>query len=217
MKINETRNSLRLMGDKDEVLAPMSVTKETFLQEILDAVSRVHPGHPLVNGIKLRSGSEDSSLSFPWHIQSNNGRINGALPFSDEETFLLEIAGTWLSCTHHGSILSSVDRINDIPRYLAELGVDYLIPYLPITEKTGAFVFNAELSTKSIIRVVEVYEGMRGTEWRVPRAQLALRLDDDLAAGLIDDVAVVNFVVPFAETARIEAGRGRFELPRADD
>ena len=210
MKINETRNALRLMGDKDEVPAPVSGTEETFLQEILNVVSPVHLVHPLVNGIKHRSGSEDSSLSFPEHIQSSNGRI-------EEKTFLLEIAGTWLSCTHHGRILSSVERINDIPRYLAALGVDRLIPYLLITEKTGAFVFDVELSTKSIIRVVEVYEGMRGTEWRVPHAQLALRLDDDLAAGLIDDVAVVNFVVPFAETARIEAGRGRFELPRADD
>lgn len=214
MKINETRDALTLMGDKDEVLAFMSGTEETSLQEIHAWVSRVRPGHPLVNGIKLRSGSEDSSLSFPWHIQSNNGRINGALPFSEEETFLLEIAGTWLSCTHHGSILSSVDRINDIPRYLAELGVDYLIPYLLITEKTGAFVFDAELSTKGIIRVVEVYEGMPGTEWRVRHAQFAMQIDDDLDTGLFDNVAVTNFVVPFAETLIAEVQRGDFALPR---
>ena len=218
MKINETRDAHTLMGTKDEVHTLTFGTAEASLQEILASVSRIHPEHPLVNGIKLRSGSEDSVLSFPWHLQSSTGWINGVPLSSEEEAFLLEIVGTWLSCTHHGNILSRVDRINDVPRYLTELGVGYLIPYLLITEKTGAFVFNADLGTKSDVRVVELYQGLQGTEWRVPHAQLALQLDDELAPGLIvDNVAVVDFVVPFAKTALAEVRRGRFELPRDDD
>ena len=117
-------------------------------------------------------------------------------------------------CSHKGTITSHVERINDVSDCLTQLGVDYLIPYLLITEKTGAFVFNAELSTKSIIRVVEVYEGMPGTEWRVRHAQFAMQIDDDLDTGLFDNVAVTNFVVPFAETLIAEVQRGDFALPR---
>lgn len=207
MKINETRNALTLM----------SGTEEVSLQENLAWAPLIHPEDPLEHGIKLRSGREYPSLSFPGHPQSSTGRINGAPLSSEDEAFLQEIVDTWLCCTHHGNILSRVDLINDVPRYLAELGVGHLIPYLLITEKTGAFVFNADLGKKNVVRIVEIYQGRRATEWRVPHAQFALRLDDDLEAGLIDDVAVVDFVVPFAKTALAEVGRGRFELPRAID
>ena len=128
--------------------------------------------------------------------------------------FYEKVVNAARDCSHKGTITSHVERINDVSDYLTQLEVDYLIPYLLITEKTGAFVFDAELSTKSIIRVVEVYEGMRGTEWRVRHAQFAMQIDDDLNTGLFDNVAVTNFVVPFAGTLIAEVQRGDFALPR---
>ena len=66
---------------------------------------------------------------------------------------------------------------------------------------------------KTTIQVVEIYEGLQGTEWRVRQAQFAMQIDDALAAGLLYGVAVTNFV-PFAWTLIAEVQRGDFALPR---
>ena len=42
-------------------------------------------------------------------------------------------------CNHFGVITSYVDRINDVPIYLARFGVIDLTPYLRIDEKMKAF------------------------------------------------------------------------------
>ena len=126
-----------------------------------------------------------------------------------------KVASAATDCPHKGTIMSYVERINDVPSRLAQLGVDYLIPYLLITEKTGAFVYEADLKgQKTTIQVVEIYEGLQGTEWRVRHAQLAMQIDDELVDGLSDGVAVTKFVVPFAWTLIAEVQRGDFALPR---
>lgn len=207
------------MNERREALTFLTRGKEASFQELIATWVFGNREHLLLSVERINGAQQmpEEKTFFP-KPEGDLGRSHADAPqTAEEKAFLQEIADTWLSCTHQGNILSRVDRINDVPRYLTELGVDHLIPYLLITEKTGAFVFNADLGTKSDVRVVELYQGLQGTEWRVPHAQLALRLDDDLEAGLIDDVAVVDFVVPFAETARIEARRGRFELPRDDD
>ncbi len=131
-----------------------------------------------------------------------------------------QLVDAWRQCTHfEGTIVSNVDRINNVPNQLTELGVDYLIPHLLVNEKLQAFVFKAQLGMKDIIQVVEIYHDMhpRGTEWRVPQAQFALRLDEDLAAGVSDGVVVTDFVAPFGQTATLEIERGCFMLPKLHD
>ena len=78
---------------------------------------------------------------------------------STEDMELYEkVACAARSCLHKGTIVSRVERINDVPSHLAQLGVDYLIPYLLITEKTGAFVYEADLKgRRTTIQVVEIY------------------------------------------------------------
>ena len=111
-------------------------------------------------------------------------------------------------CNHFGVITSYVDRINDVPIYLARFGVIDLIPYLRIDEKMKAFLYKASLlDRKRPIRVVEIYydRNLHGTEWRKRAAQFALWLDDDLADGLDDDVVITDFVIPVGRTA-VEEG-----------
>jgi len=122
---------------------------------------------------------------------------------SDQLRTYRQLATAWASCTHFGTISSGVDRINDVPSHLVKLGVTDLIPYLLINENLKGFVYKADLDRKNLIHIVEIYHDMRphGTEWRERNAQFALWLDRDLVDGLDDDVAVTNFVIPFAKTA----------------
>lgn len=141
-------------------------------------------------------------------------KIINPVPIENLE-FYEKVNNAARDCSHKGTITSHVERINDVPDYLTQLGVDRLIPYLPITEKTGAFVFKADLGTQSVVQVVEIYhQGMPGTEWRGRHAQFAMQIDNDLDIGLFDNVAVTNFVVPFAGTLIAEVQRGDFALPR---
>ena len=121
----------------------------------------------------------------------------------DQRRNYMKYVAAWINCTHFGIISSRVDRINDVLNYLVRLGVADLIPYLLINEKTNAFVYEADLERKNIIKVVEIYQDWnpRSIEWRKRNAQFALQLDDDLIDGLDDDVAVTQLVVPFGETA----------------
>ena len=113
------------------------------------------------------------------------------------------LAANWKNCNHFGTITSSVERVNDVPKHLTELRVEDLIPFLWITEKTNAFIYSADLGRKNSTHIIEIYSALRprATEWRKRHAQFALQLDDDLIDGLDDDVAVTQLVVPFGETA----------------
>ena len=209
MRTNERREALTFLTRGEEASFQEVIATWVFgnREHLPLSVERINGAQPIPE--------EKTFLPKP---DCDLGRSHAEAPqTAEEKAFLQEIADTWLCCTHNGNILSCVDLINDVPRYLAELGVGSLIPYLLITEKTGAFVFTADLGKKNVVRIVEIYQGRRATEWRVPHAQFALRLDADLEAGLNNDVAVVDFVVPFAKTALAEVGRGRFELPRAID
>ena len=109
-------------------------------------------------------------------------------------------------CNHFGVITSYVDRINDVPIYLARFGVIELIPYLRIDEKMKAFLYKANLlDRKRPIRVVEIYYDWspHSIEWRKRGAQFALWIDDDLVDGLDDDVAITDTDsgLPIARTA----------------
>jgi len=111
-------------------------------------------------------------------------------------------------CNHFGVITSAVDRINDVPIYLERFGVIDLIYYLRIDNKMKAFLYNANLlGRKRPVRVVEIYYDWypHGIEWRRRGAQFALWLDDDLADGLDDDVAVTYSVIPVGRSA-VEGG-----------
>lgn len=116
------------------------------------------------------------------------------------------LVASWNDCTHFGTISSGVDRINDVPSHLANLGVTDLIFYLWINERLKGFVYKANLSWKNPIHVVETYHDLcpRSTEWREQDACLALQLDADLADGLDEGIVVTDFVVPFYETAHRE-------------
>ena len=112
-------------------------------------------------------------------------------------------------CNHFGVITSYVERINDVPIYLERFGVIDLIPYLWINEKMKAFLYQANLlDRKGAIRVVEIYYDWypHGTEWRKRGAQFALWLDNDLADGLDDNVAVTDSVTPVGRSS-VEEGR----------
>ena len=114
------------------------------------------------------------------------------------------LASDWKICNYFGIIISSVARINDVDNYLTKLGVDDLLPYVLINEKTKAFVYTADIGRKSLVKVVEIYHDWNphSTEWRKRHAQFALQLDDDLMSGLdYDNVAVPELVVPFGESA----------------
>ena len=132
--------------------------------------------------------------------------MRSPMTFNQRRTYM-EFVAAWNDCTHFGIITSRVDRINDVINYLVRLEVVDLIPYLPINEKTNAFIYKADLGRKKLIQIVEIYHDTypRATEWREPYAEIALRLDDDLIDGLDDGVAVPDFVVPFARTAQEEA------------
>ena len=128
------------------------------------------------------------------------------MTFNQYRTYMKFVA-CWNDCTHFGIIVSRVDRTNDVGNYLIGLGIVDLIPYLRIDEKTNAFIYKADLGRKNPIQVVEIYQDSRprATEWRERHAQFALRLDVDLTDGLDDGVAVTDFVVPFLQTAQVEA------------
>ena len=114
------------------------------------------------------------------------------------------LAANWKNCNHFGNITSSVERVNDVPNHLTKLGVEYLIPFLWIDEKTNAFIYHADLGRKNSAHIIEIYYALRpqAIEWRKQDAQFALQLDDDLIDGLdYDGVAVTQLVVPFGETA----------------
>ena len=111
-------------------------------------------------------------------------------------------------CNHFGVIISFVDRINDVPIYLARFGVTDLIPYLRVDEKMKAFLYEANLLwRKRPIRVVEIYYDWspHGTEWRKRGSQFALRVDSDLVDGLDDDIAITDFVIPVGRSV-VEEG-----------
>ena len=120
----------------------------------------------------------------------------------------MEFVAAWRECTHFGTIISRVDRKNDVLNYLMELMMADLIPYLLINEKTNAFIYKADLGRKMPIQVVEIYHAARprSTEWRERYAQIALKIDEDLIYGLNGNVAVTDFVVPFLDTALEEVG-----------
>ena len=128
------------------------------------------------------------------------------MTFDQYRTYMKYVA-RWNDCTHFGTIISRIDRINDVPNFLEGLEVAELIPYLLINEKTNAFIYKIDLGRKYPIRTVEIYHDTRprATEWRKPNAEIALRLDEDLVAGLDAGVAVPDFVVPFTNTALAEA------------
>ena len=134
----------------------------------------------------------------------------------------------WSRCNFLGTICSVANRTNDVPQYLAKLGVASLLQYLwidekmqafvyqvnfgnfweknpnlRIDEKTQAFVYRANFGVKNPIRIVEIYYDLRprATDWRVRHAQVALYLDRDLEDGLEEGVVVTDFAVPFAKTA----------------
>ena len=113
----------------------------------------------------------------------------------------------WKLCNFFGIIISVADRINDVPNYLIKLGVDYLIPYIWVDEKTNAFVYKANLGMKNGIIVVEIYHNLRPQpiEWRLSKAQLALKIEDDLIYGLDEGVVITEFTVPFLNSALDEA------------
>ena len=125
-----------------------------------------------------------------------------SMTFDQYRTYM-KLVSRWNNCTHFGIIVSRVDRINDVINYLVGLGVDDLIPYLLINEKTNAFIYEADLGRKNPIKVVEIYYDWNphSTEWRKREAQLALHLNEDLINGLDNGVAVPKFVIPFASTA----------------
>ena len=118
----------------------------------------------------------------------------------------MKLIARWNNCTHFGVITSCVDRTNNVSNCLIRLGVPELIPYLLINEKTNAFIYKANLGRKNSIQIVEIYHDWcpRATEWREPHAEIVMRIDDDLIDGLDDDVAIPEFVLPFANTAMQE-------------
>ena len=109
----------------------------------------------------------------------------------------------WELCNFFGIIISVADRINDVPNYLTKLGVDYLMPYIFLNEKTNAFVYKANLGMKNGIIVVEIYHNLRPQpiEWRLSEAQLALKIGDNLMYGLDEGVAITELAVPFLNSA----------------
>lgn len=118
----------------------------------------------------------------------------------------MKLIDHWNNCTHFGIVISRVDRMNDIPNYLVKLGVSDLIRYLLVNEKMNAFVYMVDLGRKNPVQVLEIYHDMRlrATEWRERRAEIAMRIDDDLVDGLDDGIAIPEFVVPFVTTAMRE-------------
>ena len=132
--------------------------------------------------------------------------MDTVMTFNQHKAYM-EFVYHWNDCTHFGTIVSRVDRTNDVRTYLRRFGVPDLIPYLWIDEKTNAFIYRVNLGWKNPICVVEIYRDMRprATEWRERHAQIALRLHVDLMDGLDDGVAIPDFVVPFLETAKNEA------------
>ena len=115
-----------------------------------------------------------------------------------------KFAADWQDCTHFGTIVSFVERTNDVPKHLAKLGVEYLIDLLLINEKTNAFVYYADLGRKNLTNIVEIYYDLRprSVEWRKQGAQLALQLGDDLSNGFYyENVIITEFVVAYLKTA----------------
>ena len=115
-----------------------------------------------------------------------------------------EMVAVWKDCTHYGYITSSVKRTNDVPKHLAKLGVDYLIDFILVNEKTNAFIYCADLGRKNLINIVEIYYDLfpHTVEWRKQGAQLALQLDDDLYNGFCyENVIITEFVVAYLQTA----------------
>ena len=113
----------------------------------------------------------------------------------------------WKDCTHFGYITSSVKRINDVPMHLVKLGVEYLIDFLLIDEKTNAFIYRADLGLKNLTDIVEIYndKSPRTVEWRKQGAQLALQLDDDLYNGFYyENVIITEIVIAYLQTAMDE-------------
>ena len=135
----------------------------------------------------------------------------------------------WGRCNFFGEICSVADRTNDVPNRLIKLGVDYLKDFLFIDHNTQAFFYTAYLEEirsidvegdeinhafgtlylekKRPVHVVEIYYDLRprSIEWRKQGAQFTLELDEDIIYGLEDDdVAVTEFVYPFAKTALAE-------------
>ena len=110
----------------------------------------------------------------------------------------------WKDCTHFGTVVSFVKRTNDVPKHLAKLGVEYLIDFLLINEKTNAFIYSADLGRKNLTNIVEIYYDLRprSVEWRKQGAQLALQLGDDLSNGFYyENVIITEFVVAYLKTA----------------
>ncbi len=115
-----------------------------------------------------------------------------------------EMVADWKDCTHFGTVVSFVKRTNDVPKHLAKLGVEYLIDFLLINEKTNAFIYSADLGRKNLTNIVEIYndKSPRSVEWRKQGAQLALRIDDDLYNGFYyENVIITEFVVAYLKTA----------------
>ena len=123
---------------------------------------------------------------------------------NDKISLYEDMVADWKDCTHTGTIASSVKRINDIPMHLIKLGVEYLIDFLLINEKTNAFIYSADLGRKNLTNIVEIYYDLspRSVEWRKQGAQLALRLDDDLYNGFYyENVIITELVVAYLQTA----------------
>lgn len=115
-----------------------------------------------------------------------------------------DMVSEWKDCNQFGTIVSFVERTNDIPKHLTKLGVEYLIDFLLINEKTNAFIYSADMERKNLTNIVEIYYDMfpRSVEWRKQGAQFALRLDDDLSNGFYyENVIITEFVVAYLQTA----------------
>ncbi|MCE2401002.1 hypothetical protein J4G08_08970 [Candidatus Poribacteria bacterium] len=122
----------------------------------------------------------------------------------DRRNLYESFAADWQECTHFGIIASFVERTNDVPKHLAKLGVEYLIDFLLINEKTNAFIYCADMGRKNLTNIVEIYYDLRPrtVEWRRSGAQLALRLDGDLSNGFYyENVIITKFVVAYLQTA----------------
>ena len=123
---------------------------------------------------------------------------------NDKISIYEEMIEDWKDCTHFGCITSSVKRINDVPMHLVKLGVEYLIDFLLIDEKTHAFIYSADLGLKNLTDIVEIYydKSPRPVEWRKQGAQLALQLDDDLYNGFYyENVIITEIVIMYLQTA----------------
>lgn len=130
---------------------------------------------------------------------------NNNYPFIilEEQGVFREYVKAWERCNIFGSICTVADRVNDVPDYLTKLGVAYLIQDLFMDYQTQAFVYMANLKKRPSIRIVDIYRDLRprSIEWRVPNAQFALRLEDELRHGFDDNVVITEFAVPFGQTA----------------